>query len=629
MMATFDMDPPFVVRSRKSSTKDGEALVTDIMRYALKSYVNEHQGIEEQLDAWVWNWVTAGVGIMKARWETKYSRFIDVVEEPVVVETLNLLNPETGVMEPQSREEIQEVEKEVTLKCFDGPMLEYRDYEDVVIVGGGGDPQRADEVIDQDWLTEGQLWTLADRKIFNYDAVEEALKSGPQRKGSESVNQIKEERARASGVDQTDSTNNLDRYQILERYARIDVDGSGIPSDVVLWVHKETSKILRATYLYRVSKTGKRPYFKIGFHKRHGQDYDIGLIELVYTLTKEIDAIHNMKMDFGLICSMPFGFYKPTSSMQLERMPLEPGMMLPSDNPQNDVYFPNLGAKWSFNQQEEALLMQQIERLTSVSDLNLGVIGGQGATRTATGTRALLGESNANLNIYLKRLNRGWSQLLVYLFEMLQARLPKGFEFRVFADDGKVEWRQTDREALAGMFDFEIEGNSANSNKTIQIEQANNILMTILNPLVLQLGVAGPVEIFNAIKNKFLVEGVRDFSKFIRKPAGSHVYAPIEFLDAWLAGTKIPVTPEQDLPGIMALIEEFMNDDELLGSLPPPAVQQLKLLADQVTGLQQAMAAQEAQVANQQQVAQNMQMGAPSPGAPAVVNQPPPPQQEG
>ncbi len=617
LSALLSVDPPFTVKARQAANEERAMLIQDLMRYTLQSWVNEYQGIDEVADGWIWNWVTRGCGILKARWDRKFTRFMDVVEEEEVLSTLQMIDPETGSIQEIPQVRLVEREEVVEKEVFAGPMLENVPPEDILIVGGDGDPQKADEVLQAVYMTASELWTLVDQKVFNKEAVEATIAAGEQYKSTDPVNAIKETQSYKAGTSGVDKEHDLKRYQVIERHARIDVDGSGINSDVILWVAVETRKILRATYLYRVMPTGLRPFFKIDFHKRHGQDYGVGIIELLYTLTKEIDAIHNMKIDFGLISTMPFGFYRATSSMSEERIPFEPGMMVPLDNPQTDVFFPNLGNRTSFGVQEESMLMQSIERFTSISDISLGIVGGQGATRTATGTRALLGEANANLDVFLRRMNRGWKRVLIYLFHMLQQRLPPGFDFRITGDDGHGYWKQVkSKEELCGMYDFELEANSANSNKMVQIEQANQIYATLNNPLLIQLGIVSPLNIYNALKFKLQVEGTRDFGRFISKPQGQmRIYTPIELLDATLAGVDLPLGPEQDLQGFIALCEEFLNDDHLLGQFGQQHLAAMVKKMREAQAMLQAVEAQAAQQANQQQVAMNAAMTSPSPAA--------------
>jgi hypothetical protein len=332
-----------------------------------------------------------------------------------------------------------------------------------------------------------------------------------------------------------------------------------------------------------------------------------------------------MKVDFGLISSMPFGFYRATSSLEEERMPLEPGVLIPLDNPTQDVFFPQLGNRGAFNQQEEAMLYNYIERFTSISDISLGIVGGQGAARTATGARALLGESSANLDVYLRRMNRGWKRALTYLFHSLQERLPAGFQFRVLGDDGALYWETVkDRMQIAGSYDFELEPNSSNSNKAIQQEQASAVLQTIANPFFIQLGIVTPQNIFQAMKTKLQVDGIRDWARYITKPVNQMlVYTPEELANAVLHGIPLKLGPEQDLQGFLDFFNNIVDHDELLGQFSVEQTVALARKAQEAQAMLEAMQAQQAQVANASQMQANASMATPTPqGAGSAAAQP-------
>jgi hypothetical protein len=626
LAALLGVDPPFTVKARQEANVDRGYLIQELMRYTLNSWCNEYQGVEEAADAWLWSWVISGCGILKQRWDRKYSRYLDVVQKQVPGDLVTHMDEQSGQVTNVRSSKIIEVEEQVTKTAFDGPVIEWTPTEDVAIDGGHGDPQRADSVIQSVMMTASELWTLADMGVFREECVEKVIQAGENLLSGEPTNTIKVDKNQNAAGGMLDSTTDLQKYQILEAYMRLDVDGSGINTDVVMWVHKESREILRATYLRRVMPSGLRPFFKIDFHKRHGEDYGVGMIELLYSVTKEIDAVHNMNMDNGLISSLPFGFYRPSSSTSnAERMSMEPGSLIPLDNPQGDVYFPQLGNRTAFGFQEMGLLNQTIERLTGISDMSLGVIGGQGATRTATGARALLGESNANLDVFLRRMNRGWKKVLNYLFQSLQQKVPPGLQFRILGDDGDNFWATIhNKDALQGDFDFEIDANSANSNQTVRVEQANDILQTIVNPLLIQLGIVSPTEIYEAIKNKFKQNGIKEFSKFIRKPSQqTRMFTPEEVANRVLAGVDVQLGPDQDLQGFVAYVDHVIEIDELNGQFDQQQIITLVMKQRQAKAMISAMEQQQAQVANQQQMMQNSALAAaPSPTNPVGMYQP-------
>ncbi len=610
MLATLmNFDPPFTVTARKEANTDRDQLVQDLMRYVVKDMANDNKGIDEVLDRWVWSWVTSGRGILKYRWEKKFARFMDVVEVQVP-------GPVTFVKNEQGQDmavpttKMEEQEKEVIVTSFDGPQVELCHLEDVLIVGGDGDPDMADAVIHQQYMTQGELWQLADQGIFDSDAVELVIKGGPDKKSADQTGAIKQTRAETNQMGMLDSTEELDRYRVLEAYIKKDVDGSGIPSDLIVWVGASSRQQLRATYLHRMSKSGKRPFACIDFHRRTATQHPVGLVELVYSLQKEMDTIHNMRVDFGLLSTLPFGFYRASSSMAQERIPIEPGALIPCDNPQADVYFPNLGNRTSFGFQEEQSLYAYIERMTSISDMSLGVIGSQGSTRTATGARITANENNSNLDIYLKRMNRGFKKLLHGLFEMMQDRINKGLQFRILGDDGNNYWGVVQsKEEIAGMYDFEIEGSSAASNRSVQMDIASQIYQATGNMLDIQLGIVTPAERFEAVKNYYQAMGIKNWCRFVRKPDGAtHKYTPEEYANRVLTGTAPKLTPDQDVEGIIAYIQHIFDTDELLGQFKEEQALALHKAQKEAQNMADAIRSQQAQNANSAQQTQNSAM---------------------
>lgn len=606
--ALIGIDPPFVVKSNKGTNAQRANLVQDLMRYTTSRWVNKYEGCDEFVDTWLWDWVTTGVGIAKCSWACDYTKFTDVKKVQEQIGQQAVQDPQTGQvrLDPILKEVEKEVEEQ--RKVFEGPMYKKVHVEDLLIVGGEGDPQKAEYVMESAYFVASDLWTQVDRGVFNQDAVEKTIKYGETKKGMEQVNQVKINRIDNAGEAMLDKTYDLEKYQIVECYMSVDVDGSGINSEIVLWVHIPSREILRATYLYRVMPTGRRPYYKIDFMKRQGATYGYGLIEMLYSLTKEIDALHNIRVDIGIISSQPFGFYRPTSSTAEVKLPIEPGAMIPLDNPTQDVYFPNLGSKTSFALQEEMGLMSMVERVSSVNDVNQGVIGGQGVTRTATGTRSLMQETNANLDVFIRRMQKGWRGILTHTFHLLQSHIEPGFTFRILGDDGDDFWQVIDSpEALAGSYDFVLEPNSAQSNKQLQQDIAQQVYQITSNPMDLQLGLVTPKERYEALKNLLQTLGVKDFSRFIRQPQGATKYTPMQMADMVTAGLPVQLDPTSDLQGFVDLVTYMEQHDEIFGHFNEKQAIALVKKQREAQAMLQALQAQQAQSSNVMQQQANAQ----------------------
>lgn len=592
------------VRARKEANVERAEMVEDLMSYAVKDWANNYAGIHDTMDDFVWEWVTQGRGILKMRWDRQYTRFVDVEERraPGRADVVDDFGTVATV-----EEEIVEHPVKIDKEIFNGPCWEHVPQEDVLIVGGNGDPDKADFVAHQVYMTAHDMYSYVDMKIFDRSAVDAVIESGRDLKSAESANQIKSDRASRSGESSIDDQEVTDRYQILECYLRVDLDNSGIGSDVVMWVHKGTKQILRATYLWRVMQTGQKPFAVADFHRRKGQQSAIGLVELTYSLAKEIDAMHNMRIDYGVLSTCPFGFYRASSSLSRERLTLSPGELIPLDNPQVDINFPVLGNRSIFAAQEEEALFTYVNRVTSMSDLQFGILGAQGAARTATGARAVVSESTNNLDIFVRRLNRAYKKALRYTFAMMQARMPAGLEFRILGTDGHEYFRRIpSRQEIQGMFDFELEPSSAATNKQIQVDNAVQIFNTLQNPMLIQLGIVTPGNLFEATKNLFQQLGIKEWSRYVNKPPKhQRIFTPEEVANRILAGVDVPMSPEQDLGGYIQYVDTIMKDDELLGQFGPDEVRALIAKQQEAQDMIQALQAVQAQSANTRQMQNN------------------------
>jgi len=593
-------------KARRPDSLAQELAVGETMKYTLKDWCNHYEGISATFDAWIWDWCGHGASTIKRRWDIQYERFMDVAQVPEQVTRFEVGQDGEEIGIPELR--MKEIEQEREIKVFEGPVYDKVQNEDLIIIGGDGNPQKADVVLQQEWLSASELNSLVAQGVFKKEAVKNVINAGDDPRGSSTGDTVKQEKIFRAGQGSLDVDFDLDRYKIIEAYLKHDVNKTGINSEIIVWIHPKTGEILRATYLRRVQKAGNRPFFRIEFHRRDGTNHPIGLIEILYPLAKEMDAIHNMRIDAGIISTMPFGFYRANSSLEPETIRYEPGSLIPVDNPQTDVFFPNLGNRATFGVQEEAALQVVVERVTGVSDFSLGAISGkQGAARTATGVRGLVGEQNANLDVHLRRLMRGYKYLLKDLLHTLQQRIPPGLSFRVTGKDGEDYWAEIrDKEDIAGDFDFEIDPASADSNPQVREARANEVLQIVMNPLLIQTGNVSVGNIYEATKNFLQARGIKDWSRFITKPPQHRVImTPEEEANRVLRGMSVPVTPESDHEGFIEYYNFLIRSPELLAQMDEQGTVALTKQMQEHQKMQQALQAAAAQQANLNQMQQN------------------------
>lgn len=601
--ALMSVQPPFNVKPLDEAATVAVPLIEGVMAYCLREWINYRKGVSEMVDMWVWNWITQGTGIIKLRWDRCYSRYVEVYEETIMV---SKVDEETG--ELVKRAEVVEKERPVTKRTFDGPVADIVDPEDLLILGGDGDPDRADLVIHRYYLTRSQMYSLADQGVFDLGVVEDILDGGNDSENTDLASALKQDKEMNSGIIQSNTNADQDRFEILECYCKMDENGDGLDENLIIWVHTKSKKELRATYLERVIEGSMTPFSKIDFLKKRGHRYGMGIPEILYGLQKEVDAMHNIRIDFGVLSTMPFGFYRPTSGLNPARMDLEPGKLIPLNDPQNDVFFPQLGNRTFFTTEEEGSLLAYIERLISISDINLGRISGQGAARTATGVSAIVSENNANLDIFIKRMQMGWKKFLRLLFQSLQKRMPKDMWIRITGEDGKMYPFRINKSEIQFNYDFDIDANSINSNKAVTREIAQQTLNLVLNPLMIQMGIVSPENVYEAARDWFISLEKKDFAKYISKPTDMEAFlTPEQEVTRIIRNIPVPIHPAMNHEGFVNYVRMMFSNDEYIGSIPQDAAVRLAEQASKHMEMADALAKQAAQAANLQQQQINAQ----------------------
>lgn len=618
------IDPPFSVRAMQEAYADDVDMVYGLMAWTLKEWCNYNEGYEPIADRWLWNWVTKGSSVLKLRWECKYTRYLDVVDTYVRGPSkYNItINPDTGMVEETEQPAIIKSQKEiaVTEKIFEGPVFEYVAKEDIAIIGGR-EVQNADMIIHRSRYNKSQLESEALRGVFSQAVVDEIVDGGPHSESGKPGTGMRQDREIHDGMQTLDVGEDLDTYEVLEAYVEMDINNDGINESIIVWVDGQQGRVLRATYTHRVLRGGKRPFANIEFIPREDHAYAMGLLELIHPISVEIDMIHNIKVDIGMMAAMPIGFYRAATGLDAVKLKMKPGDLIPVDDPSSHVFFPNLGDRSGFFKDEEAILMQHIERLTSINDINTATLGRQGAARTATGVSQLVAENSANLDIFIKRMQRGWRQALRILWQMLQQRLPDGTEFRVTGHDGKEYFQRLNRNMIQQRVDFYLESTSANSNRMIQLEQSMQVLAQMMNPMFLQTGIVTPNGQYEALKDYFQALGKKDYARFISRPkVQPRQLTAEEELARLVNGKKIAVTPQDDHEGFVKLAEDFLDQDGVEKMYGRETVQAIEAQIQQHQAMQEAMEAQANQIAqaNQQMVNGMGAGGAAAPGMPPM-----------
>lgn len=556
--AVMGIKPAFALKPRTKVPETYKEDKEELMNWVIEDYANKGDGWEGTIDQDIQSFVGDGTSITKQYWLKDVRKFTDVEEE--LKRPIELDEDGYPVMEEK------EIEKEEVV--FDCPIIEPVKLEDLYIIGRkASDVDDADMICHSQQYTKSDLIKMAKLGFFFQDQVDCVIAQEPS-ETNPSPNRTniapKQLDDFTTGLNKLGSLAGAKMYNIYESYLRYDIDDDGIDEELVCWVEDRTKRVLRLTYLERVGPGGKRPFVIKKFIPQAGP-YGKGLGEVLYGLSNELDYIHNQRLDYGTLQNLPFFFYRAASGLNPISLKLGPGMGVPVDDPQGDINFPRLNGGTTYGFQEEQQVTRYAENASGITQFTLGNISQQGATRTATGTAALVNELNANIDIHIKRYQRGYKKNLCILDMQLQDLLPLGTIIRVCGVDGAdIYKRFENREAIKWQADFELTANSINSNKAIERETAQMLLGQLANPIALQTGIASQMNLYAAYKNLLQKFEIRDIDAYITKPADAPAspFNAKDEINMIIAGVEPPLVVKDKHEEKLAFFDEFEASDD-------------------------------------------------------------------
>lgn len=556
--AILGVDPMFSLTPNKSVSEKQKQEKEDLLHWVTNQYANRSRGLKEDIDKDCWNFVLDGTSITKHWWARDIRKFVDVEEKeirPIQIDEHG--NPVT---------EVKEVERETIV--YDGPMMQSLPLEDVYIIGSNCDDiDNADLVIHRQYMTKSDIIKLSNQGFFSEEAVSKVIAHAPANPGkgaSDEEANLKLQKDQLSGIERTRYEEGRAYYTIYETYLSYDIDNDGIDEELVCWMEPETRKILRITYLDRVSPNGKRPFVLKKLIHREGKPYGIGFAEMLWGLQNTTDYIANQRLDAGLFQIFPWFVFRAGSNLQVGPQTIGPGKGIPVDDV-NDISFPRVNGNPAYGFQEESSVMQHAERITGLNDLAMGQSNSQGVGRTATGASALVNELNANLDIYIKHYQWGFSRNLKFLDKQVQELLPLGLEYRVVGMDGRAMYKRfSDRDVFNFDCDFEITGNTVNSNKAIERDTSQMLLQVLQNPIALQAGIVNPLNLYNVYKNLLRKFEIRDIDSYLTRPEAveGSPYTALDEINMILAGVLPQIFMNDKHQEKLSVFEAFEKSPE-------------------------------------------------------------------
>lgn len=235
----------------------------------------------------------------------------------------------------------------------------------------------------------------------------------------------------------------------------------------------------------------KRPIFEANLIN-DGSYWNMGFTELLESLNQELTVNENLFDAAGQFSVGPVIFYRPASGANPDTMRYEPGLMIATENPGQDVNVVTFSLNPTYYQTKQQSCLAIAERLIGQSDFSAGrTIARPNAPKTAKATMALLERGDIRVGLDTAFLLNDFESLLQRIWDLCVMFAPEEQFFRVTGDDPGFDLDRgfarmsRNEEDFAGRYDFSLKAATGPHAKEAQKDdalQGTQILMQM--PLV-------------------------------------------------------------------------------------------------------------------------------------------------
>jgi len=266
-------------------------------------------------------------------------------------------------------------------------------------------------------------------------------------------------------------------------------EAGGEEEEMIFFVSRRPRVLLGAFRLSDFVFTGRRPLLEMHYQTVSNRIDSMGVCEIVFHLSEELDTIHNMRMDVGFATNMPWAFVRAAAGINPSDINIHPMALIPVDDPK-DVVYPQFQNVTSFYHQEENLTLSIVERVMGVTDLFLGMSPTKGgAARHATGFLGTQQEAEARMANPLSQDAESFSFLCKMIRDLEVQYGPEERAFRVTGRSEDVDRQVITRDDLwyEGEYDLRLGANVGMYSQGARYERAvGEYQQFAQNPIVAQ-----------------------------------------------------------------------------------------------------------------------------------------------
>lgn len=340
---------------------------------------------------------------------------------------------------------------------------------------------------------------------------------------------------------------------VIEWYGHFDYNGDGIDEPVMAYILKENKRILRAVPWER-----RRPFVIVAFsevlHKATGES----LPDLLKDINRELDTLHNQRVDAVTIANIPPFFFDPVGGFNPNEIVLTPGTGIPTNGrPQDAVYFPTLNTVRPEMYQEEEQLYQYAERMLGAGANVQGVMNTKRVTATEIATTDR--RSGIRFLTIFNRIRKGLKEIARLVLELDEEYMPKEIQVRVTGLGSEQPIFETiSRDDLGAQVDIMVRGNSILDEQAEKSEMMQAYQIGIMNPLIS----SDPIAIYELTRDLFLKLNIKRVDSYLRQPMDEIPKTPDEEHNLFMQEEYVEPNIRENYEDHLAKHAEVINNSD-------------------------------------------------------------------
>jgi hypothetical protein len=365
-------------------------------------------------------------------------------------------------------------------------------------------------------------------------------------------------------------TNNLVR--ILECYCYYDINNDGQKEKCIITVAKDFGKLLRKIVIPFFSC--KFPFVKFFYELTDDRWFSHrGIPEMIEDIVKEIDMQHMQKLDYQTMANSPLFLYRAGQvGKNTQQFLFGQGLPVHGMQPLNDVFAPinkaNPNIEFSYKD-EQMILESKVEELTGQVDFSLQSMINRRQPRTL-GEVEMQQQNMQNVFGMDADLFRGsFEELINWVYDLWCQYGDDNYEFMYFGiDNPQGSLVKISKEELQGKYKIVIRGNDSNTNPNVRLQKAQQMMLSLQNPLLLQTGIVTPINIFNIMKRFYQELNIPNWEELISQPQPPQPPMPeinlqgMDLTDGEVAQVLAKQGIQPDVQGRMMKKQEELKDKE-------------------------------------------------------------------